>query len=467
MIGKYQIYRVQRRLDLASAFILLMAAAAFGGSSIQSVEGHLYLQAIAVPVLAWAFLSSRPVPWSGAAMGFLAICLVFAGFALLQLLPFPGVVWPEGSPHDVVSRAYELLGVEVPALQLSLTPGETVSSILAFLPPLAMFALMATARWTITVQPVCWALVVLGAISSSLGIAQLLTGADSGLYLYDPPGVVPTGLFSNPNHQASFLLMLLPVSLALLLERRQHTGTGDGEMGLLLGAAGLFLLLIAGVLTAGSGAGYAMLVGVVPLCALVAWPSKRGKQTAIALPATLGAVVLGVLATLAVTFVPQFEWADSASMTDRPSVWQTSTVIAHDHMPFGSGFGSFEHVYPLYEDAETVSDRYVNATHNEYLQIVVEMGALGALVLAAVLVLWVICVLQTWRSKLDNEGRLRRAASISTLVVLLHSLIDYPLRAPLFAVVAAACLAILVIPARHIRQKQRQPVQMDDKRITL
>ncbi|MGA1343752.1 MAG: hypothetical protein ACO33A_12065, partial [Hyphomonas sp.] len=48
---------------------------------------------------------------------------------------------------------------------------------------------------------------------------------------------------------------------------------------------------------------------------------------------------------------------------------------------------------------------------------------------------------------------LRRAASVACLVPVLHSLVDYPLRMPAVAVLAAMCLALMVVP-----QKRAEPV---------
>ncbi len=443
--------QVHRRLDLVLITVLLIAGAFLGGSSLQKLDGHLTLQFCASLALMVGVVADRPVPVGRAVATALAILLVWIGYATLQLVPLPAELMP-GSPRQVVFRAWSFLGNSQTRLGISLSPSETIGAILASLPPLAVFILLATARWQTTTQPACWLLTILGATSSLLGLGQLFSGPDSPLYRFPGSGT-PLGVFSNPNHQASFLIIVLPIALALLIEHRRNMRSGDGEFGLLLAAAALVVALVVGVITAGSGAGYILFAAVTPLCALL-FLSPKSTQSRALLPVIFFCVaIFAVLGSLSSPLLPEFTWASQDGETARPAVWSKSLSIASEHFPYGTGLGSFPYVYPLYESPENVSASYVNAAHNEYVHVYLEMGLPGLIVILAALVLWCLLSIRVWTARIDGEIRLRRAASIALLVVILHSLIDYPLRAPFYAMVAAMCLAVLSAPDREFRRQ--------------
>jgi O-antigen ligase len=91
--------------------------------------------------------------------------------------------------------------------------------------------------------------------------------------------------------------------------------------------------------------------------------------------------------------------------------------------------GTFETVYPAYRSFYTTL--YVNAAHNDYVQVLVETGILGF-----ACVLWFISVLyrngakdfrhwnQSWR------GVLQLSAFVACTGLLVHSVLDFNLQVP-------------------------------------
>ena len=110
-------------------------------------------------------------------------------------------------------------------------------------------------------------------------------------------------------------------------------------------------------------------------------------------------------------------------------------------MPFGSGLGSFRNVYSLYEQPEKVTDVYVVHAHDDYLEIALELGVAGIILMLAFLAWWAAAVWRAWRSA--EGGPFARAAAIASAAVLVHSLVDFPLRTAGIAVCFALCLAFL------------------------
>ena len=103
--------------------------------------------------------------------------------------------------------------------------------------------------------------------------------------------------------------------------------------------------------------------------------------------------------------------------------------------------GSFRSVYQLYEDPARVTDTYVIHAHNDYVELALETGVPGIFLLVLFLAWWGRASWRAWR--LDG-GAYARAASIASGAILVHSLVDFPLRTAAISTVFAMCLALLV-----------------------
>jgi O-antigen ligase len=80
--------------------------------------------------------------------------------------------------------------------------------------------------------------------------------------------------------------------------------------------------------------------------------------------------------------------------------------------------------------------------HNDYAELALETGVPGILLMIAFLACW---GRTTWRSwRYVDAGTYARAASIASGAILLHSIIDFPLRTAAISAVFAMCLGLLV-----------------------
>ena len=111
-------------------------------------------------------------------------------------------------------------------------------------------------------------------------------------------------------------------------------------------------------------------------------------------------------------------------------------------MPWGAGLGSFRSVYQLYESRDQISTTYVIHAHNDYVELALELGVAGILLIVAFLVWYGRAVWRAWRH--TDGGIYARAASIVTAAILVHSLVDFPLRTAAISAAFAMCLALLV-----------------------
>src|SRR5687768_8225472 len=118
---------------------------------------------------------------------------------------------------------------------------------------------------------------------------------------------------------------------------------------------------------------------------------------------------------------------------------------ALDYFPFGSGFGTFDSVYHLYETASMLDPTYVNNAHNDFAEAFLEGGLIFVAILLAFLGWFLLVAVRIWQAPSNAQSSaldisLARAASINVTLLLLHSGFDYPLRAAaLSSIFAFSC----------------------------
>jgi O-antigen ligase len=324
---------------------------------------------------------------------------------------------------------------------LSLNPAGTLSSVLAFIPPLAMVAAMSRLK-AYRPQWLAAALFAGTTAGIALGALQIASsgGGQSPWYLYDETnwgrGV---GFFANVNHMATLLVVTIPFLAATVAAARSRGKQRSTAIAAI--AAGLALVIVVGLVLNGSLAGYGLALPVIAASSLILIPAGGRLRTWILGLAIL--LLVGSLAALQMSPVGTRGIGEEAnsSIQSRTEILSTTAHAIADFMPFGSGLGSFRAVYPLYESANRVTSTYVVHVHNDYAEIVLELGLAGIVLLVLFLAWWAIAVARVWRTA--EAGPFARAAAIASAAVLIHSLVDFPLRTAAVAACFAMCLALL------------------------
>jgi O-antigen ligase len=125
-----------------------------------------------------------------------------------------------------------------------------------------------------------------------------------------------------------------------------------------------------------------------------------------------------------------------------------SLVAIKDSFPVGTGLGTFSSIYRRHEDPQQAAREYTNRAHNDYLELALEAGMVGALVILLFIAWWGKRSIEAWRSDAKG-GQMARSGSVIVGVILLHSLVDYPVRMAAIAAVFAVGCAFLV---PHLRR---------------
>lgn len=263
-----------------------------------------------------------------------------------------------------------------------------------------------------------------------------------------------TGLFVNENHFAVFSNLLFPVVL-VMASRARFRAVQDGRPS---SPAGLFLLaaalMAAAVVLCRSRAGVAVMALLVAAhVGLCRRTIREYPFAGVPLSSWLkgmGGVSIAVAAGFAVrAFWREWrqievigqEWAfRSGILKDALAAWR-------DHPAWGIGPGTFPAAFPYYQSA-AFEGRSILHAHCEPIQFLVEFGAAGALIVLAAVAL---ALSARGPSPAGAAGEIppfadleRRAFGFGLIACGLHGLIDFPLRIPLIALLAATWAGIWV-----------------------
>ena len=429
------------RSAVVPAYVLLCIVL---GGSVQGVWGVAALQLLAIAIIGWSLLTKDALPLSAAAKALLVIASLTVLLIVVQLVPLPPAMWTALPGREHIAEGYRLLGQRSPSLPISLTPYDTASTALTLLPPLAVLTGMLVAgayraSWlAIVILIGTFAAVLLGALQVN-GSGEVA----SSWYLYDDTNYgVATGFFANSNHMAALLVISVPFLFAIIVSLRQRArNPRAGSAVLLVAVAGLLVLLV-GILLNGSLAVLLLGPAVVITSATMLLPQGmrlRGPLTAVAL-----ASIAAILMVYVTPLNDKLAASNATSFGTRQTMWSTTIPAIKANGLVGSGVGSFPQVYPQYEDPAAVTTTFVNHAHNDYLEVALEAGIPGVLLVVAFLIWWASRAVPIWRSAAVDRYAL--AASIASAAILVHSLVDYPLRTATLIAIMAVCLALMARP---------------------
>jgi O-antigen ligase len=199
---------------------------------------------------------------------------------------------------------------------------------------------------------------------------------------------------------------------------------------------------VLGIILNGSMAGVALLLPVALASVGLALPTS-GK-----VPRLLASVALLLMLGATVALAAFTDAGSNAtSLTTRLEIYAVTVRAIGDTFPAGTGLGTFQAYYRLYENPALVDSFFVNHAHSDPLEWVLETGFLGILLLGALLLWWGTRALRLWRAETPDLVAL--AATIASGAILAHSLVDYPLRDAAIQAVFALSLAFMAEPRSH------------------
>ncbi len=229
----------------------------------------------------------------------------------------------------------------------------------------------------------------------------------------------------NRNHFAGFVELTLPAGLALLIFRGLRRDV--------IPLTGLLTIVPVGaMILSGSRGGIVSFGFEVAVLALLARLRKAPEGPRLVALAIVGFAALALVAWLGTgRALERFSTLHPGDVTlsRRATMVHGAAHIFFDHPIIGAGLGSLVAVYPRYE---TVYDGHiVDHVHNDFMELLAEMGMLGGL--CGLAFLWIL-VREARKSFTAEQGHFSRgihAGAIAALCgLLLHSLVDFNLHIP-------------------------------------
>ncbi len=300
---------------------------------------------------------------------------------------------------------------------------------------------------------------VYGAALASFALLQGISSNGKLYWIRQPRmGGWIYGPYVNHNHYAGLMEMLIPIPLVLSLTRLASSRTRAV-------AAAAAAVMVGTIFLSGSRGGMLAIVVELIILATLLVKQKRSLRTAIGVGVFL-AIVVGLLT-----------WVGGAELSQRIATVgplhseissDVRTNINRDGLKMflkkpvlGWGLGTFPVVYPEFRTFYT--NFFVNEAHNDYLQLLVEMGLLGFGTM-----LWFLVTLFTRAiKKIGNwTGEISGAVTLACMLglcgILVHSAVDFNLQIPanaalFYVLCTVAASEPFAQPARKRRVVRSKP----------
>ena len=417
-----------------------------GGSGLAAplLEAGLQVLLAALAVV-WLWASGdrlRAIPHSVWAITTLVVML-----PLVQLVPLPPAFWYGLPGRGIEVQALTLIGQDQSWRPISMAPNLTLSALMSMVAALILLVMVASLRLAGR-SLVLGAVVGVGLLSLLVGAGQV-GGGDGVIFRFFDPGYGYLAGFQNNRNSESDVLLIAMICSAALIRDMVLTGLLPDRRRLVLGAAvGMSMLFSLGIVLTGSRTGMVLIGGAMlaQTVLLKPWLGLGARNLTMVL-------VAGLLAAGALAYALQ----DNAMIAHalgrfrtatefRPEIWQDTRFAIASYFPWGSGMGSFVPTFMAGERLEIVSATYSNRAHNDYLELLLEAGIGGSLVLGMVTIL---VLTSAFRGFSRSDPRIRGQAfcAISVLgIIVVHSIVDYPLRSMSLGGMAAVFAAFLLNP---------------------
>ena len=348
-------------------------------------------------------------------------------YGLFQIIPFGTLAQTAGLENIPRTISLEPFSTQVAAFHF-IALGILLSAFLAFTNKLERLTKL------------FWVITIFGFLFAFFAILQAVLSPYKIYGIYEVAFGAPFGSFVNRHDFAAYMEMTIALPLGLMFagavekDRRLLYVTGIGLMGIAL-------------ILSGSRGGLVALFGEIIFLIIITTKTKNTKQlalkiglaTALVITIIAGSILIGGESSLT-------RIADSASSEDFSSsrfyIWSVTVKSIAANLPFGAGLGAFGAAYTPYDTQNGMET--VEQAHNDYLQVLSDMGIVGAII-GAFFLFW---FLRAGFKSINVENRLRRGIALGAFAgcfaILIHSVFDFVLHITAIAVLFLALLALLV-----------------------
>lgn len=445
-----------------------------GGGSRDDVQSLVFLRPLAIFFGAYALTCMTREQWKGRLFP-LYIALALLMLMVAQSVPLPPSIWTELPGRKIFADIADLAGIEQPWRPLTLSPSRTLNSLFSVAIPISAMMLYLNLDEARRKQAIA-VIISLAMISALWAMIQLAGSSRGPLYLYSiTNNGSAVGLMANRNHQA---VLLATTIIMLGWYGVSHAPAARlAALKFYTSIAAIFVLVPLIFIT-GSRAGLLIMAPALIIAVILIYNGRYIKESQSALKnarrkkrqglvsrqmitvslvvAVLGMAILSIFFSRSPAFDRLFGGGELEEL--RFQLLPTFSKMLSDYFPWGSGLGTFEHIYKIYEPQDLLRYTYLNQAHNDWLQFPIE-GGLPAIVIGILAAGWfgrqLIRLWKNWCSSHYSKHTAIMAATI-ILLFLVASIGDYPLRVPSIVAVFAVMGCIL---NDNIQIVQRRAIQ--------
>jgi len=425
---------------------------------------------IAILCMLWitGFQRKLVMPGEGfkGAQAALYVLMIWLLYVLLQLLPLPVALRQVLSPESL--SMYQLSG-ESGWAPVSLYPYATFLFWLKSVAYVALFALtllLVNSKQRLVM--LAYTLVFSAVFQALYGSVMTLSGLEYGFFVKKFAYIgFATGTFVNRNHLAGYLEMGSAVGIGLLMATTYHKQYVRSWRQRLRNLVHLMLsqklllrlmlatMVIALVLTRsrmGNTAFFSsmLITGLITLAmfrfrfgSIKKMFQRSDTRSTVLLIGSLIVIDLFIVgAWFGVEKVAQRISESSVSHdSDRVEVSENTLDLVKEYPLIGTGGGSFSFAYTRYRGDSIVG--YYDHAHEDYLEILAEVGIIGFSLLALVVLLsmWAAFMALLRRRDKLMQG-MAFASLMATIALLIHSTVDFNLHIPANAATFMVILAL-------------------------
>jgi O-antigen ligase len=448
--------RVHGARSLRVALLVLLGAGPLLAGAVHEPVFIPLLAGSAVAGVA-AFLRARRAPARTALPG-ARLILALHGLVLLQLVPMPPAVLRVSSPGSFSFYNDHLLLPLTAWKPVSVSPPDTLRG-LAFLAGfsllyVAVFREMAEGSWR---RRLMLTVVGAGVAITVVAFLQAVSPEPQRIYGVWRPrwDWAVFGPYVNRNHFAGYLVMAAPLAIGFALEaiarlrarwaRKRHGWLllGEREGNVAVRWSAVAMVVVAGLLASQSRGGVsAFAVATLAIVLMIVFGSvlpltateRRWTALAVAVLVGLGLAWVGLDGV-----VSAFETRGVKG--SRLDLWRDMLPMVPRFPVLGVGWNAFATAYPWYQTIWKTD--WIGQAHNDYLQVLLDGGLLGLLLVAGLLaVVFRRALARAPRSPLDL-GLLGALLGFA-----LHEVVDFNGQIPANAATWISLAALAVAPVR-------------------
>jgi O-antigen ligase len=318
------------------------------------------------------------------------------------------------------------------------------------------FLVVQCLRRSSQIKTLAWVFSAYGFVLAMFAVLQSITSNGKLYWLRTPRfGGWIYGPYVNHNHYAGLMEMLVPIPLIFFLT---HRAQGPRKAMAALAAG----VMASTIFLSGSRGGMAAFLVEMVVLSVVLLKQRRIRRSSIGLSFFL-LIVVGLLIWLGGTELTKrvasinVEARQELSGGVRMAIDRDGLRMYARKPVLGWGLGVFPDVYPRYRSFYT--NFFVNEAHNDYLQLLIEMGTLGV----ATMIWFIVLLYRSAIKKLGNwtediNGAVALATMIGVTGILVHSFVDFNLQIPANAALFYVLCVVAVFEPRF-GQSIRKPVR--------